>query len=398
MKAGWCTAALGEVVARIETVDPTKNLNEHFTYVDVSSVSNETYEITQTSQVLGRDAPSRARRLMRTDDVIFATIRPTLKRIASVPSALDQQVCSTGYMVLRSLPKLHPRFLFHYLFTDQFQGAMEELQTGASYPAVTDGQVRQQPIPLPPLEEQQRIVAVLDEAFEGLARARAHAEANLQNARELFENSLSAFIDRHKESWSSTTLGEAYDVRDGTHDSPKYHTTGRALITSKNLGRDGLHFEKVKFISEEDFELICKRSGVHKGDVLFAMIGTIGNPIVVEVEPDFAIKNVALFKMKEARSGQFLCYMLRSKQVVDKMKAEAKGTTQQFVGLGYLRAFPIILPKQPKEMALVDDLDRMETQCRSAEDLYEKKLQDLDDLRQSLLRKAFAGELTLCNE
>jgi type I restriction enzyme S subunit len=192
VKAGWKEATLGTVTAKGETVDPTRQPDATFTYVDVSSVSNETFEIVQTSEVLGASAPSRARRLIRTNDVIFATIRPTLKRIAVVPQSLNEQVCSTGYIVLRALPGLHPRFLYYFLFTDDFQEAMESLQTGASYPAVTDGQVRQQPFPLPPLEEQHRIVAVLDEAFEGLTRARAHAEANLRDARELVDSAMEA--------------------------------------------------------------------------------------------------------------------------------------------------------------------------------------------------------------
>jgi len=90
----------------------------------------------------------------------------------------------------------------------------------------------------------------------------------------------------------------------------------------------------------------------------------------------------------------FLRYLLRSKLVVDKMREEAKGTTQQFVGLGYLRAFPVALPLPADEPALVDELDGLEAECRSAENHYQAKLQDLDDLRQSLLQKAFAGELT----
>ena len=313
----------------------------------------------------------------------------------TIPTAIAGRELTVNQDLKAIIPdkRLDGRFLAYF-----FQAAepylLDRVTRGATVHKLDMPVIKSLPVPLPPLEEQQRIVAVLDEAFEGLARARTHAEANLQNARELFETALSAFIERHKDSWSSTTLGEAYDVRDGTHDSPKYHPTGRALITSKNLGRDGLHFEKIKFISEEDYVSICKRSGVDKGDVLFAMIGTIGNPIVVDVEPDFAIKNVALFKMKDGRSGQFLRYMLRSKYVVEKMRAEAKGTTQQFVGLGYLRAFPVILPDPTTEMTMVDELDRIEAHCRSAEALYDIKLQDIDDLRQSLLQKAFAGDLT----
>lgn len=336
-----------------------------------------------------------------------------LKDKHGVPSPGDLMVSAVGtlgacyvvqpndrfYFKDASVLRLHPKVevcsrFYQYAF--QWDGLLDTVKRseGATVGTLTISRAKGIPVPLPPVEEQRRIVAVLDKAFEGLARARTNAETNLTNARELFETSLSAFIDRHKDSWSSTTLGEAYDVRDGTHDSPKYHATGRALITSKNLGRDGLHFEKVKYISEEDYVSISRRSGVDKGDVLFAMIGTIGNPIVVDVEPDFAIKNVALFKMKEGRNGQFLRYVLRSKYVVEKMHAEAKGTTQQFVGLGYLRSFPVMLPEPIVESTMVDELDRIEAQCRSAEALYEIKIQDLYDLRQSLLQKAFAGELT----
>jgi type I restriction enzyme S subunit len=90
--------------------------------------------------------------------------------------------------------------------------------------------------------------------------------------------------------------------------SPKYHITGNPLITSKNLKRGGLSFDDVKLISEQDYHKINERSVVHEGDLLFAMIGTIGNPTLVNVMPNFAIKNVALFKIPAGQSGLFLKY------------------------------------------------------------------------------------------
>ena len=98
--------------------------------------------------------------------------------------------------------------------------------------------------------------------------------------------------------WVVKKLGEVYDVRDGTHDSPKYVKEGYALITSKNLKNDSLNYDNVNYITEQDYISINKRSKVDVGDVLFAMIGTIGNPIVIKDEPDFAIKNVALFPVQ----------------------------------------------------------------------------------------------------
>lgn len=162
MKKGWQTKTLGDVLVKTETTDPTRLPNTEFAYIDVSSVSNETLTIQETQRLKGKDAPSRARRLVRANDVLFATIRPTLRRIAIVPEELDEQVCSTGYFVLRAKPEVDSRFIFYFLQTEDFMEAMEKLQKGASYPAVTDGDVRSQPIPVPPLVEQQWIVGVLD--------------------------------------------------------------------------------------------------------------------------------------------------------------------------------------------------------------------------------------------
>ena len=165
-------------------------------------------------------------------------------------------------------------------------------QTGGSVQQVINlGDLRTVAIPVPQLAEQRRIVSILDEAFDDIAVANANAEKNLQNAVALFESHLQAVFTQRGDGWVETTLGERYDVRDGTHDSPKYHATGYPLITSKNLKRQGLSFDNVKLISKQDYDKINERSAVHKGDVLFAMIGTIGNPTLVKIEPEFAIKN-----------------------------------------------------------------------------------------------------------
>jgi type I restriction enzyme S subunit len=243
------------------------------------------------------------------------------------------------------------------------------------------------------IADQRRIVAVLDEAFEGIATAKAHAERNLWNAREVFERKLDSVFSGVSPGWISTILGSIYDVRDGTHDSPKYHDHGYPLVTSKNLKREGLNFDDVKLIDETDFRKINERSAVHRGDVLFAMIGTIGNPTVVETEPNFAIKNVALFKVPPNQSGHFLRYYLSSQGVVAKMQAEAKGTTQKFVGLGYLRTFPIAVPPLEQQLAIVRELDDLLAETDRLEGIYSRKLAALDELKQSLLNQAFSGQL-----
>ena len=193
-----------------------------------------------------------------------------------------------------------------------------------------------------------------------------------------------------KTGWVKSKLGEIYDVRDGTHDSPKYHAVGYPLITSKNLKPNGLSFDDVKLINDSDFEKINERSSVNKGDVLFAMIGTIGNPTLVDVEPNFAIKNVALFKIAENQSGPFLKYYLESDWVKSKMVAEANGTTQRFVGLGYLRNFPIELPPLPEQHRIVAILDEAFDGIATAKANAEKNLQTARALFESHLQAVFS--------
>jgi type I restriction enzyme S subunit len=306
--------------------------------------------------------------------------------INEVPMAFNQGckglVPSTG---------VDTKFAYYFLLANV--PLLESLGTGATFKELSGGKLKEVPFRFPELSEQRRIVAILDEAFEGIATAKAHAERNLRNAREVFERELEALFSGVIPRSVSSTLGSAYDVRDGTHDSPKYHDQGYPLVTSKNLKRDGLSLDDVKLIDGTDFRKINERSAVHRGDVLFAMIGTIGNPTVVETEPNFAIKNVALLKVSPHQSGHFLRYYLSSQGVATKMQAEAKGTTQKFVGLGYLRAFPIAVPPLEEQLSIVRELDDLLAETDRLEDIYARKLAVLDELKQSLLHQAVSGQL-----
>jgi len=159
----WEENKLGEVLVKTETTDPTKKPNEEFTYLDVSSVNKETKEIESATVLLGKNAPSRARKLVRTNDVIFATVRPTHSRVAIITEQYDEQVCSTGYFVLRAKQLLNNKLVYYFLLTNGFNHQMAKLQKGASYPAVTDSDVKGIFISYPKsIEAQQGIVQKLD--------------------------------------------------------------------------------------------------------------------------------------------------------------------------------------------------------------------------------------------
>ncbi len=169
------------------------------------------------------------------------------------------------------------------------------------------------------------------------------------------------------ETWRWVRLGDVFDVRDGTHDSPKYYDSGYPLVTSKNIYAGKLDLTNVKYISEEDHKKISERSRVDREDILFAMIGSIGNPVIVDVEPDFSVKNVGLFKYydRELSNPTFLLNYLKLAEVW--FKEESSGAVQSFVSLGKLRSYPFPLAPIEEQKRIVAKVDELMALCDQLE-------------------------------
>ncbi len=159
--------------------------------------------------------------------------------------------------------------------------------------------------------------------------------------------------------WEMVELGEICDVRDGTHDSPKYQNKGFPLVTSKNIIGDKIDFSNVNLISHEDLEKINKRSQVDDGDIIMPMIGTIGNPIIVKKDRDFAIKNVALIKFndKSKIDRYFLKYILGSELFNIRYQNSSNGSSQKFISLGFIRNLKIPLPPLSVQQEIVAEIE-----------------------------------------
>jgi type I restriction enzyme, S subunit len=171
----WPTKPLGDLVLPTEQRDPIENPVEEFSYVDIAGVDNKTKTIAATKRIVGADAPSRARKVIRKGDVIVSMVRPNLNAVALVPASLDNQICSTGFSVLRPSEKVLSGYLFAFVRSPFFIESLVARTTGANYPAVNDGEVKDVPVPVPPPAEQERIVKLLDEADE-LRKLRGQAD------------------------------------------------------------------------------------------------------------------------------------------------------------------------------------------------------------------------------
>jgi len=143
----WDVVRVKDCISKTRGIDPTKVHNKTFKYVDISSICNDTYRIQGHQSINNTNAPSRARKEIRTGDIIYATVRPYLKRLAMVPDKYNKQICSTGFCVLRSKDKVSNNYLFQLLLADHITQKISRLQVGTNYPAIGDGDILCQLIP-----------------------------------------------------------------------------------------------------------------------------------------------------------------------------------------------------------------------------------------------------------
>ena len=185
--------------------------------------------------------------------------------------------------------------------------------------------------------------------------------------------------------WKQRKLGEITDVRDGTHDSPKYVQEGHPFITSKNVSNGFINYDDVQYVTDADYEEINKRSKVDVHDILMGMIGTIGNLALIRKEPDFAIKNVALIKYTGDVDYQYLYQALQAGCVTNQLSTGMDGGTQKFVSLKKIRELDIPFPdgwEQRKIGAYFSTIDHLIT-------LHQQKITLLIKLKKAMLEKMF---------
>lgn len=307
---------------------------------------------------------------LRKDDIFICLASGSKDHIGKVAIITENtDYYFGGFMgAIRVKPgRLHAGYLLKQLTTGHFNDFLREQIAGANINNLSGGLLYRFQIPLPPLEIQKEIVAEID----GYQKIINGARAVLDNYRPIIP------IDP---TWPMVELGEVCDVRDGTHDSPKYVTEGYPLITSKNLKDGFIDFTDVNLISREDLDSINKRSKVDAGDLLMPMIGTIGNPVVADESREYAVKNVALIKFPQGCqvNNLFLKDVLDSPAMQDRFQRQASGSTQKFIPLGFIRQLQIPLPAIEMQLVIVTEIEAEQALVNANRDLitrFETKIQ-----------------------
>lgn len=303
--------------------------------------------------------------------------------INAVPMATNQ-----GFKSMVPGEQLDVSFLYWWLRSHR--AMLERMGSGATFKEVSKRVVESIEIPLPPLEEQMRIAAILDQA-DDLRRLRQKSIDRLNELGQAIFYDMFGDPTVNKNEYPVDELGVLCDVRDGTHDSPKYVTEGFPLLTSKNFSSGRIKLDGAKMISEADYIAINRRSKVDVGDVVMPMIGTIGSPVIIEEEPCFAIKNVALIKFRDRSrvSATYVHALLAGPLLEKEIAKTSRGGTQKFISLGDLRRLRVPVPPLKQQ----DQFGRRVQAWERVLHMVESGGDTLDRLFGSLQQRAFKGEL-----
>lgn len=344
-------------------------------------------------------------------DCLISRLPDPVGRACIIPNTDGKMITAVDCTIVRFNSKiLISKYFIYYSQSIQYLNDIERETSGTTRKRISRSKLGEIPIPLPPLPEQKRIVAILDKAFAAIARAKENAEKNLDNARELFESYLLGVFANPVEGWEEKNLGdsELLEIVDGDRGKnyPKksdFHEEGYCLfMNTKNVRPDGFDFSTSMFISEKKDKQLGKGK-LSRHDVVMTTRGTIGNLGIytedVEYENIRINSGMLIFRPnRKLITSEYLFELFRSGVMKKQIERHVSGAAQPQLPIKTIIRFTIPVPKSITEQnRIVISLRGLYLETKKLESIYQQKLADLDELKKSILQKAFAGELPEVN-
>lgn len=324
-------------------------------------------------------------------DCLVSRLPDPVGRACIIPETGDKMITAVDCTVIRpDEARVDPQFFVYYSQSSEYLRNVDDRCTGTTRRRISRKNLGKIPIPLPQLEEQQRIVAVLDEAFESLARARTHAAANLQNAQELFENILTHTL-RHKfEQGAQKLLGDICDLAQGLaiNKGTKHllvENSSKPLLRIKDLRNNTVE----QYVAETGYP---PKAAVTADDIIYTRTGQIG--LVFRGFEGVLHNNCFSVRTLGDVSQEYLFWWLQEPVFKSEIISLASRAAQPDITHKLFKARSITFPNKDDQASAVELIEDAFSETESLQGIYQNKIQDIDDLRQSILQKAFAGELT----
>jgi type I restriction enzyme S subunit len=404
MKNGWLTKTLTEVC---QIKPPKSEARDKLAESDL--VSFLPMEDMGIDQMFVR--PSQAKPLREVagsytyfgeDDVLLAKITPCFENgKLGIAEGLTNGIGfgSSEYIVFRPDKTLNKEWLYYFLSRETFRIEGAERMSGAvGHKRVSKEFIESYPIPVPPRPEQQRIVGILGEAFEGIATAKANAEKNVQNARAIFESHLQSVFTQRGRGWKRVRIDDACtSIMDCVNKTaPKVDgPTPFKMIRTTNIRNGRVNLDSVNYVTEKVFRVWTRRQIPQPGDVLLtreAPMGEVG--MLMNDDNVFLGQRIVSYRANPTKlNNRFLLYALQSGDLQGQIHALASGSTVQHMRVPDSKNLELPLPSLTEQATTVTTLDDLREETEHFASIYERKLAALEALKKSLLHQAFTGQL-----
>ncbi|MDG6079724.1 restriction endonuclease subunit S [Erythrobacter litoralis] len=401
MKPGWIQKPLGDL-CRIELgKTPPRKFAEFWdeqratgnVWVSIadmpigihSRISDSKEYVSDAGAKLGKTVPK---------DTLLVSFKLTLGRLAYAGCDLQTNEAIAA-LYLHDETVIDKAYLYWYLTYFDWDKAAEgdEKVKGKT---LNKDKLKRLPVIVPPLAEQRRIVAVLDEAFARIATVTANAEKNLANAHALFTSAVAEVFTRKGVQWMSLPLGKVAEFVDYRGKTPPKTPTGTRLITAKNVKMGFVQRQPEEFVDPTIYDGWMTRGIPQCGDVLFTTEAPLGNVAQLDTDNKVIIgqRLITLQTNPSQLNPTFLRYMLTSEPLQKEIHSRATGATVLGIKAKLLKEVPTYFPPDITEQtAIADRLSRLEDTTRALAKSYVARLSEQTNLRRAILDAAFSGNL-----
>ncbi len=397
----WELKKLSDVVEIISGGTPKSGVSEYWadevpwiTPKDMGSVKDR-FVFDTNRKISNLGLAKSSAKLIPENSVILSTRAPIGHLVINtVPMATNQ-----GCRGLVVSDKITTNFLYYFLKSNV--SLLNDLGTGTTFKELSKTALSAVHILVPHVEEQKRIVAILDEALEQIDQAKANAEQNLKDARELFESYLQSVFDNDNDGWDEKPIQDITElVTKGS--SPNWQGInyvekgGIFFLTSKNVGAGKLLLNNKRYL-ESEFNEIQSKSILKKGDVLTNIVGaSIGRTAIFNLDEVTNINQaVCLIRCVPNKVyNYYLMYLLNSPFFKKVLHDNEVDNARANLSLTFFKNLVVPLPCLAKQKEIVENIQQVLIKTKSLEAIYQQKITALDELKQSLFQKAFSGELT----
>jgi type I restriction enzyme S subunit len=404
MRKGWELKKLGDLCLKITdgSHNPPKGV-ELSDYLMLSSrdIFDEQIHYDNPRYLSKIDFENEDKRTAIKAKDVLLTIVGTIGRVAVVPDKFPNFTLQRSVAVLRPNENKIDSYFLKYSLQNSLTFLISESR-GAAQKGIYLNQLKQINLTLPSLSEQQEIVSILDDAFESIERTKSNAEQNLKNARELFDSYLQNIFE--KGNWIETTLEKLSNKKDAVVSGPfgsnlkvsDYKEKGVPILRLQNIGKGFFINKSIKFITKEKAEEL-KYHSFKSGDIVLAKLGIpIGKTCIIPESYEDGIITADVVRIRPDKNivnYKFLEYFLNTNISVAQLTGNISGATRPRVNLSDVRNIKLTLPKLQEQKDIVDELDNLTMKINKLEEILNRKINSLEELKKSILQKAFNGEL-----